>query len=64
VEDLSVFRVKKETKRGKEHEYLHAAWMVGGKTRNVYPGELQEDEPPRDAGGSETDEGAGDGIEK
>jgi hypothetical protein len=36
VEDLSVFRVKKETKKGKEHEYWHAAWMVGGKTRNVY----------------------------
>ena len=36
VEDLSVFRVKKETKKGKEHEYWHAAWMVEGKVRNVY----------------------------
>jgi hypothetical protein len=64
VEDLRVFRVKKETKRSKEHEYLHAAWMVGGKTHNVYPGELQEDEPPGGAGESETNEGAGAGIEK
>jgi hypothetical protein len=38
IEDLSVFRVKKETKKGKEHEYWHAAWVVDGKTRNVYLG--------------------------
>ena len=38
VEDLSVFRVKKETKKGKEHEYWHAAWMIEGKVRNVYLG--------------------------
>jgi hypothetical protein len=42
VEDLSVFRVKKETKTGKEHEYWHAAWMVGGKTRNVYLGSCKK----------------------
>ncbi len=29
VEDLSVFRVKEETR--KELEYWHAAWMVEGK---------------------------------
>jgi len=33
-----VFRVKKEGKNGKVHEYWHAAWMVEGKTRNVYLG--------------------------
>ncbi len=42
VEDLSVFRVKKEMKKGKEHEYWHAAWMVGGKTRNVYLGSCKK----------------------
>jgi hypothetical protein len=42
VEDLSVFRVKKETKKGREHEYWHAAWMVGGKTRNVYLGSCKK----------------------
>jgi hypothetical protein len=42
VKDLSVLRVKKETKRGKEHEYLHATWMVGGKTRNVYLGSCKK----------------------
>ena len=42
VEDLSVFRVKKETKRGKEHEYWHAAWMIEGKTRNVYLGSCKK----------------------
>jgi hypothetical protein len=42
VEDLSVFRVKRETKRGREHEYWHAAWMVGGKTRNVYLGSCKK----------------------
>ncbi len=38
LEDLSVFRVKKEMKKGKEHEYWHAAWVVDGKTHNVYLG--------------------------
>jgi hypothetical protein len=42
VEDLSVFRVKKETKKGKEHEYWHAAWMVEGKVRNVYLGSCKK----------------------
>ena len=42
VEDLSVFRVKKETKKGKEHEYWHAAWMIEGKTRNVYLGSCKK----------------------
>jgi len=42
VEDLSVFRVMKETKKGKEHEYWHAAWMVEGKTRNVYLGSCKK----------------------
>lgn len=36
VEDLSVFKVKKEMKKGKEHEYWHAAWMIDGKTHNMY----------------------------
>jgi len=42
VEDLSVFRVKKETKKGKEHEYWHAAWMIEGKVRNVYLGSCKK----------------------
>ncbi len=42
MEDLSVFRVKKETKKGKEHEYWHAAWMVEGKTHNVYLGSCKK----------------------
>jgi len=42
VEDLSVFRVKKETKKGKEHEYWHAAWMVEDKVRNVYLGSCKK----------------------
>jgi hypothetical protein len=42
VEDLSVFRVRKETKKGKEHEYWHAAWMIEGKVRNVYLGSCKK----------------------
>lgn len=36
VEDLSVFKVKKETRKGKEYECRHTAWMVeeGGGARN------------------------------
>jgi hypothetical protein len=30
LEDLSVFKVKKANKKGKEHEYWHAAWMAEG----------------------------------
>jgi len=42
LEDLSVFVVKKEMKKGKEHEYWHAAWMAHGKTRNVYLGSCKK----------------------
>ena len=42
MEDISVFKAKKETKKGKEHEYWHAAWMVEGKTRNVYLGSCKK----------------------
>jgi len=45
VEDLSVFRVKKETKKGKGHEYWHAAWMIEGKVRNVYLGSCKKMSP-------------------
>jgi hypothetical protein len=38
LEDLSVFKVRKANKNGKEHEYWHAAWIVEEKTRNVYLG--------------------------
>ena len=59
VEDLSVFRVKKETKKGKEHEYWHAAWMVERQDAQRVPGELQEAEPRRGAGQGAKDEGGG-----
>ncbi len=36
LKDLCVFNVKKETKKGEENEYWHAARMVEGKARNVY----------------------------
>ncbi len=42
VEDLSVFRVKKETKKGKKHEYWHAAWMIDGNVRNMYLGSCKK----------------------
>lgn len=42
LEDLSVFKVKKEMKKGKEHEYWHAAWVVDGKTHNVYLGSCKK----------------------
>lgn len=42
LEDLSVFKVKKEMKKGREHEYWHAAWVVDGKTRNVYLGSCKK----------------------
>jgi len=29
---LSVFKVERESKKDKEHEYWHAAWMGEGKT--------------------------------
>ncbi len=42
LEDLSVFKVKKVTKKGKkkakEREYWYSAWSIGGKTRNRYFG--------------------------
>jgi len=42
LEDLSVFKIKKEMKKGKEHEYWHAAWMADGRTRNVYLGSCKK----------------------
>ncbi len=42
LEDLSIFKVKKEMKKGKEHEYWHAAWVVDGKTHNVYLGSCKK----------------------
>lgn len=42
LEDLSVFKVKKEMKTGKEHEYWHAAWIINGKTHNVYLGRCKK----------------------
>lgn len=46
VEDLSVFKVKKEMKKGKEHGYWHAAWArakkaeeLGIEKRYLYIGE-------------------------
>ncbi len=42
LEDLSAFKVKKEMKKGKGHEYWHAAWVVGGRTRNVYLGSCKK----------------------
>lgn len=42
LEDLSVFKVKKGMKKGKEHEYWHAAWVIYGKTRNVYLGSCKK----------------------
>lgn len=42
LEDLSVFVVKKEMKKGKEHEYWHAAWIINGKTHNVYLGSCKK----------------------
>ncbi len=42
LEDLSVFVVKKDMKKGKEHEYWHAAWVIEGKTRNVYLGSCKK----------------------
>ncbi len=42
LEDLSVFKVKKEMRKGKEHEYWRAAWIVGGRTRNVYLGSCKK----------------------
>jgi len=42
LEDLSVFKVKKVTKKGnkkaKEREYWYSAWSIGGKTKNRYFG--------------------------
>lgn len=34
--------MKKANKKGKEHEYWHAAWMIDGKTRNVYLGSCKK----------------------
>ncbi len=42
LEDLSVFKIKKEMKKGKEHEYWHAAWVIDGRTRNVYLGSCKK----------------------
>ncbi len=38
LEDLNAFKVKKEMKKGMEHEYWHAAWVINGKAHNVYLG--------------------------
>jgi hypothetical protein len=32
LEDLSIFKVKKEMKKGEEHDFWHADWIVGGRT--------------------------------
>ncbi len=42
LEDLSVYKVRKEMKMGKEHEYWHAAWVIDGKTHNVYLGSCKK----------------------
>jgi hypothetical protein len=45
LEDLSVFKVKKATKKGakkgKEREYWYSAWAVEGRTKNVYFGSCE-----------------------
>jgi len=64
VEDLSVFRVKKETKKGKEHEYWHAAWMVEGKVRNVYLGSCKKMSHEEALERARSRKAEGQGIEK
>jgi hypothetical protein len=38
VEDLSIFKVTKDTKKGKEREYWHAPWKHGDKSHSLYLG--------------------------
>lgn len=42
LEDLSVFKVKMEMKKGKAHEYWHAAWITDERTRNVHLGSCKK----------------------
>jgi hypothetical protein len=38
LEDLSIFKVKKQVRKNKFNFYWFAAWMMGNNTRNVYLG--------------------------
>jgi len=38
LEDLSVFKVKKQVRKNKFHFYWFAAWAMGNNTRKVYLG--------------------------
>jgi hypothetical protein len=42
LEDLHVFTVEKETKKGKRNEYWHASWRLGEKVQNVYLGSCRK----------------------
>ena len=46
LEDLSVFKIKKATrkgtKNGKKREYWYSAWVVRGKRRNIYFGSCEK----------------------
>jgi hypothetical protein len=46
LEDLSVFKVKKATRKGtknsKKREYWYSAWAVSGKRRTVYFGSCEK----------------------
>jgi len=42
LEDLHVFKVEKETKKGKRNEYWHASWRLGDRVQNVYLGSCKK----------------------
>jgi len=42
LEDLHIFKVEKETRKGKRNEYWHASWRLGEKVQNVYLGSCRK----------------------
>jgi hypothetical protein len=55
-------KVKQIRKGSKTYSYWMASWREDGKTRNVLPGELQEDECRRSSQEGQGDEGGGAGL--
>jgi len=42
LEDLHIFKVEKETRKGKRNEYWHASWWLGARVQTVYLGSCRK----------------------
>ena len=42
LEDLHIFKVEKETRKGRRNEYWHASWRLGDRVQNVYLGSCKK----------------------